>query len=258
MKIEFQDRIDDYLLNRMTDEERQAFESEVADDAELRDQFAFTGSVHHTMKSRNEKIAAMEEWEDDYQWKDDPEIEVAAAAECRPTGSGYSYCPAPSRMEEKAVRRTPTRRILYWVSGIAAVFVVGFFLFQNLYVYDASSPDITTSPTGVTMRSGGDFSEIEMLLKQKQFSESLAKIEQESLVLKDDSTRLSQDITLDEDKVAYKMLKIQAQQEELTWLKVQALLGLGQKNDALRLLDKLRQSDGIYQLSADSLYHILK
>ena len=108
------------------------------------------------------------------------------------------------------------------------------------------------------MRSGGDFSEIETLLKQKQFNEAFAKIEKESLVLKDDSTRLSQDITLDEDKAAYKMLEIQAQQEELAWLKVQALLGLGKKEDATVLLDKLRQSDGLYQLSADSLYQILK
>lgn len=257
MKIEFQDRIDDYLLNRMTDDERQTFESEVADDAELRDQLAFTESVQHTVKSRNEKLAAMEEWEDDYQWKKDPEIEVIAAAEYRSTGSGYSYCPAQPRMEDKAVRRTPTRRILYWVSGIAAVFVVGFFLFQNLYVYDAA-PDIAPSPMGTTMRSGGDFSEIETLLKQEQFNEALAKIEQEDLVLKDDSIRLSQDTILDEDKAAYKMLEIQAQQEELTWLKVQALLGLGKKDDAIVLLDKLRQSDGTYQQSADSLYQILK
>ena len=257
MKIEFQDRIDDYLLNRMTDDERQAFESEVADDSELRDQLVFTESVQHTVKSRNEKLVAMEEWENDYQWKKDPEIEVATAAEYRSTGSGYGYCPAPSRMEEKAVKRTPTRRILYWVSGIAAVFVVGFFLFQNLYVYDAA-PDIATSPMGATMCSGGDFSEIETLLKQEQFNEALAKIEQEDLVLRDDSTRLSQDITLDEEKAAYKMLEIQAQQEELAWLKVQALLGLGKKEDATVLLDKLRQLDGIYQLSADSLYHILK
>ena len=144
MKIEFQDRIDDYLLNRMSDEERQAFESEVADDAELREQLAFAESVQHTVKSRNDKLAAMEKWADDYQWKDEPLV-AASAAEYRPTGTGYSYCPAPPRMEEKVAKRTPTRRILYWVSGIAAVFVVGFFLFQNLYVYDAA-PDIATSP----------------------------------------------------------------------------------------------------------------
>lgn len=257
MKIEFQDRIDDYLLNRMTDEERQAFESEVADNAEMKEQLSFTESVQHTVKSRNEKLAAMEEWEEDYHWKDESEIEVAAATECRPTGSGYSYCPAPPREAEKAARHTPTRRILYWGSGIAAVFVVGFFLFQNLYLYDAT-PDIMTSPMESTMRSGGDFSEIEMLLKQKKISEALAKIEQETLVLKDDSTRLSQDVGLDEEKTEYKMLEIQAQQEELTWLKVQTYLGLDRKEDAIMLLDKLRQSGGIYQLSADSLYHILK
>ena len=33
MKIDYQDRIDEYLLDRMSDEERKSFESDAAEDA---------------------------------------------------------------------------------------------------------------------------------------------------------------------------------------------------------------------------------
>lgn len=70
MKIEFQDRIDEYLLDRMSDEERKSFESDAAEDAELKEQLQFTETVQQATKSRNEKLAAMEEWKDDYVWED--------------------------------------------------------------------------------------------------------------------------------------------------------------------------------------------
>ena len=41
MKKEFQDRIDNYLLHRMTEEQRKAFEQELLTDEELRDQLEF-------------------------------------------------------------------------------------------------------------------------------------------------------------------------------------------------------------------------
>ena len=52
MKIEFQDRIDDYLLDRMSDEQRNSFESDAAKDAELKEQLQFTETVQQATKSR--------------------------------------------------------------------------------------------------------------------------------------------------------------------------------------------------------------
>ena len=130
MKIEFQDRIDEYLLDRMSDEERKSFESDAAEDAELKEQLQFTETVQQATKSRNEKLAAMEVWKDDYVWEDE-RVAAASAAEYRPTGSGYNYCPAPTMEESRSMPRSSGRRIFYWISGLAAVFVVGFFLIQN-------------------------------------------------------------------------------------------------------------------------------
>ena len=65
MKEEYQDKIDDYLLDRMSEEERRAFAGEVAENDELREQLEYSRSVQSAMKSRGEKLAAMQKWEDD-------------------------------------------------------------------------------------------------------------------------------------------------------------------------------------------------
>ena len=95
---EYQDRIDDYILDRMSDEERSTFEKEMAADAELQEQVAFMQNMRIALKSRNEKLAAMKEWENDYVWQ-----------------------------EERIVKR----KWPYWVSGIAAVFVAGLMIFRT-------------------------------------------------------------------------------------------------------------------------------
>lgn len=40
--------------------------------------------------------------------------------------------------------------------------------------------------------------------------------------------------------------------------KVHALLGLGKESEAMRLLERLRRTEGEYQQAADSLYNQLK
>ncbi len=66
MKIDYQDRIDEYLLHRMSEEERLAFEKEVNSDKELQEQLSFTEDIQQVLKSRNEKLTKMAEWQNDY------------------------------------------------------------------------------------------------------------------------------------------------------------------------------------------------
>lgn len=87
MKINFQDRIDDYLLARMYDAERNSFESDAAEHTGLQEQLQFTQSVQQATRSQNEKF----------------------------------------------------KKILYWMSSIAAVFIVGVFVFN---LYNLSSIDL--------------------------------------------------------------------------------------------------------------------
>ena len=258
MKIDYQDRIDEYLLDRMSDEERNSFESDVAEDAELKEQLQFTGTVQQATKSRNEKLAAMKKWKDDYVWEDEREV-AASVAECRPTGSGYNYCPAPSTNKTRSMPRSSSRKFLYWISGIAAVFVVGFFLIQNLYVADSPS-EYMPSPkmNDMTLRAGSDNSEIELLLSQKKYGDALDLIEEKYLAVKEDSLVIVQDETMDAERKEYDMQIVKDKQDELKWLKAHALLGLSQQETALRILDELRNEEGYYQMAADSLYNHIK
>ena len=255
MKIEFQDRIDDYLLDRMSDEERTSFETDAAEDAELKEQLQFTETFQQATKSRNEKLAAMEEWKDDYVWEDDRAV-AASAAEYRPTGSGFDYCPAPEMENRRVATSSPIKKMLYWVSGIAAIFVVGFLLIQNLYV--ANSPVEYMLSNDMTLRAGSDNSEIELLLSQKKYEDALDLIEEKYLAVQDDSLDIVQDATIDAERKEYDMQLVKDKQDELKWLKAHALLGLSQQEIALRILDELRNEEDYYQMAADSLYNHIK
>ena len=66
MKKDLQDVIDDYLLYRMPEEHSQAFEQKANDDSSIQEQLSFTKDVQQIVKRRNEILARMEEWRDDY------------------------------------------------------------------------------------------------------------------------------------------------------------------------------------------------
>lgn len=222
MKIELQDHIDDYLLGRMSDEDSKVFEQELKNDDELREQMEFTKDVQTATKSRNEKLAKMQEWEDDYEWEDD--------------GRGK-------------------RQYLYWISGIAAIFIVGFFLIQN---YMGSEEDMMFNPSSIeysTMRGGGNYEIIEKLLVDKNYEDAMKQIEIEEAKIAEQRT--ATDAITDEERQAYDQMLIQEKADELSWLKVYALLGIGRRDDALQLLDELRHTEGEYKEKADSLFLII-
>lgn len=94
MKIDFQEKIDNYVLGKMSAEDRDKFEKEVSQDKEKQEQLKLTQNVSTAIKSRNEKLAMMQKWEQE--------------------------------------RIASKRKIMAWASsavGIAAVFAIGFFLF---------------------------------------------------------------------------------------------------------------------------------
>lgn len=53
MKLKYQDMIDDYLLDRMTDEERSLFEVETSYDEELQEQLKFTEDIQKAITNQN-------------------------------------------------------------------------------------------------------------------------------------------------------------------------------------------------------------
>ena len=127
MDKDFQDKIDEYVLGRMSAEERQEFEKEICRDDEKREQLRFTQNVKSAIDSRQEKLRRMEEMRRRHS--------ISAA-------TGTDGCCPDMRTFAPAPRKKPSlKRIWLWASGIAAVLVVGYFIISPLVVDDASMSD---------------------------------------------------------------------------------------------------------------------
>jgi hypothetical protein len=254
MKQEYQDKIDKYVLGQMDDTEKSEFEQEAAQNTELQEQLQFTKDVTSATKSREEKLAKMENWEDDYVFEDERRV---AAANYRPTGSGYDACPSPSIEQTFAKPRSSGKKFFYWITGIAAIFIAGFFLVNNLLVMESGNPASPLPYEYGNMRGGTNFTSIKELLESQDFEAALVQIGKQEQELADEMAVLEQDSVQDYERKEYELQLIEYKKDDLNWLKVQSLLGLGQKDKAVELLNTIRKSNSGYSLKADSLYNTL-
>lgn len=231
MKQEYQDEIDSYLLSKMTKEESSAFEAQLKQDAELKEQFHFTKSVKHAISSRNEKIKLIEDWEMQY-----------------------------LKRKESATKKFPkilSFKNVYWVSGIAAVLIVGFFVWTNNDFIEESNGII--SQNNIVVRSDSNYDSIITELNNKEYSKALATIDYEEKHLKIDEMEVSKSSQIiDEEELLYNKEVLRLRKEELLWFKIQALLGLNKTEEAIKNINVLRSSEGMYKNQADSLYNIIK
>lgn len=159
MKTDFQDRIDEYILGRMSDEEKAQFETEVNQDEPKREQLEFTKHVKGAISSREDKMAKLKMMQRMY----DREHQQVAAS-MRATGTDdCQYSPAPQHVEEKK----PSKRIWWWASGIAAVLVLGLFVVNpfgsdTLQTPSGFSPSFKGSPNEMIRGKENDVFDMEM------------------------------------------------------------------------------------------------
>lgn len=226
MKETLQDIIDDYLLGRMPERERRTFEEEVAKNDELRRQLDHTRKIQDAIKSRNEKLAAMSAWEETY------------------------------AQEQQATTRLASRkRLIYWISGIAAVFIAGILVFRNLTPREpakkelAQEVSIKQEEPGVSHKDDSDYHEIYTSLQKKDFEAAKHASDRELQKLLPKGTK--------KGISPRQLIELRRRYDELRWLKVQALVGLDRRGEALWLLYKLRLSNSDYRQPADSLYHLM-
>lgn len=125
MDIQFQDRIDDFLLNRMDEGEKKAFLREVEKNAEKREQLEFTRQVKESIASRTEKLQALNVFRQEYE-------------------KGRDVAAVPQKSKKK---------IGLWISGVAALLAVCFFAVKPVVDSEPSPVSNTESLEGVR---GGD------------------------------------------------------------------------------------------------------
>ena len=104
--INFQDRIDEYLLHgeTMSEEDKAQFLKEIEEDAEKRELYEFTKNVKQAMISRGEKLKAMTEF-------------------------------------QKEIKHG-RRKSWLWISSIAAILVIGFFAINPLFVENSPTDNV--------------------------------------------------------------------------------------------------------------------
>lgn len=127
MNRDFQDRIDDYILGRMSAEDRALFEAEVSQDEAKRQQLEFTQNLKRAITSREAKMAMM--------------ANMRARYEAESTHNDVSMMPTDidsSTQHISMPRRLLSKRTMLWISSIAAVFVIGMFMMPQLLMPDTN------------------------------------------------------------------------------------------------------------------------
>ena len=253
MKEGFQDRIDDYLMGRMTDAERADFEVEVANDNELKEQTIFVETVRQALESRNEKLAAIEDWESERKMMHQYSAKVAA--DCRVQNAQqktYASMPAPS---SGIVGRPRRKKWIFWTSGIAAMLIVGVFVIRA-FVADNHRQDAQYAQAEcVAIDDNSEYDAIKLKIKQQQYCEAMSMIKTEALILQHDSVLLTDNRSFGNNATDANLQSFKEKQDELKWLQAVVFVEMGRKDDALLLLNELRQGEGNFKLQADSLYY---
>lgn len=146
MDEKFQDRIDNYLLNRMDDAEKARFLREVEQDVEKKKLLEFTQNVKDSIRSREEKLRALLQFQRQYE-----EERRTVAFRATGTERAACYCPVPE-MEERPMQSK--KKIGLWISGVVVVLVVvGFYAIRSIFYYE-SSPNYNGVP--MEQMRGGD------------------------------------------------------------------------------------------------------
>ena len=111
--INFQDRIDEYLLHgeTMSEEDKAQFLKEIEEDAEKKEQYEFTKNVKVAMVSRGEKLKALTEFQ-----KEMTEF-------------------------QKEIKHG-RRKSWLWISSIAAILIVGYFAINPLFVENSPTDNV--------------------------------------------------------------------------------------------------------------------
>ena len=147
MDIKFQDRIDEYLLHgdTMSEEDKAQLLKEIEEDAEKKEQYEFAKNVKKAVVSRGEKLKAMADFKKEYEWQ----------------RAGIVSC-YESSAEQVGQKKPKRGKVWIWISGIAAVLAIGFFVVNPLLTPDSPADqmrgeeDDVFNPTAPTDSVGTD------------------------------------------------------------------------------------------------------
>lgn len=147
MRLEYQEDIDRYLLGRMSDEESALFEAKCTENPELKEQLEHTQDVKAVISERSKMLAKIQEWDDEYD------------------------------ANEKVVASNKVTWI-YWLSGIAAVLVIGFFLYPVIRPLNPNGTEELASISQETQNKMNEGDNSDSCVKNNETERLLAQNEE--------------------------------------------------------------------------------
>lgn len=170
---------------------------------------------------------------------------------------------APTEPCIPAPAPAPKKRRKLWIGimGVAALLIVALWV-THPFAQDDFLPQNGQILPEAMSRDAGDLNEIQQTIMARDYAKALVMIEQARSATRPDET-VGQPVaadSLDEEWKAqqeYEQREIRMRLDDLSWLRVYALLGLERRDEAKSLLDSLRTSGGYYCQKADSLYRKL-
>ena len=148
-------------------------------------------------------------------------------------------------------------RFTYWLSGIAAVLVIGFFIGKSLW----GGPEYQFedwTPASEDMARGSEQDTIPDLLKRADYAKALDMIETEMKALENEKQHIESNSKLKVGDKQYRLTKNQVEMERILWYKGNALIGLDSTKEVIQVKEQLRKMGSPYYAPLDSLYHVFK
>lgn len=123
MGKDFQDKIDNFMFDRMSTDEKIQFEAEINQDKSKKEQFEFTQNVKKAISSRQEKMDRLKEMKMTYE-------EYQKPSSIRLTGTDGMPCCEEIQYWTQLKKKKQSRHVWLWTSGIAAMLIVVLVVFN--------------------------------------------------------------------------------------------------------------------------------
>ena len=221
---DIQDRVDRYLLNRMSEAERAEFEQQMRDDKELREQVNFTRIVKTELADRARLEEMMQRCDD-------------------------------RRRRQHTLRR---RKIVWLTTSLSAAAVVAFVVFFSWTGNDRIVPNVSSVGSEISFRGSNVPADVATLINSGKYEEALATVDSLKTVLDKYNAEIAADTCIADDERQYRLTESTKEADRLDWLRANALIGLGKTDEAAAILLRLRSEKSAYANQADSLYKLIK
>ncbi|WP_297262196.1 hypothetical protein [uncultured Prevotella sp.] len=219
------DKIDRYLRKEMSSEETLLFEQEILNDEELRKEVEVSILIRKSLAGCAEKLRTMNRWR--------------------------------NRKKNRIIKSS-------FVVSIAAIFVVGFFLFKSIETSTDSHKMVAVQTKSKSKHLETPRNEVNRVKEKVRYAKNDKEVVEavDELDKCSDIPSFSMDIsgnymsheTTDTEEERNLMLDIY----ELQWKKITSLLRMGKYKEAVSLLKQFVTIQGKYQEQADSILDELK